>query len=78
MEPQTMGARLRAARTLRGLTQEALASAIKTSTFSVSKYERGELTNPQTDTLCGIARVLGVSLDWLVLGEGNGPSKAAA
>lgn len=57
---KAVGARIAAARKLRGMTQEDLARAAKLNKFSVYRYENGE-TVPGTDRLVCIAEVLGVS-----------------
>jgi transcriptional regulator with XRE-family HTH domain len=74
----TMGGRIRAARKAQGLSQERLARLINVSTFSISKYERSAASNPTADTLRDMARELGVSIDWIVNGDGRGPVEAAA
>lgn len=39
----------------------------------ISLIESGRRPNPESETLRAIASVLGVSLDWLVLGKGDPP-----
>lgn len=62
------GARLRAAREKRGLTQQQLAEGIDTYAPQISKYESGEVV-PEGETLAALSAVLDVSLDELVLGR---------
>ncbi len=51
-----------------GLSQEALAEKLGISRQSVSKWERAE-SSPDTDNLIALAKLYGVSLDELLLGE---------
>jgi transcriptional regulator with XRE-family HTH domain len=62
------GARLRAAREKRGLTQQQLAEGVDTYAPQISKYESGEVV-PEGETLAALAAVLDVSLDELILGR---------
>jgi len=62
------GARLRASREKRGLTQQQLAEGIDTYAPQISKYESGEVV-PEGETLAALAVVLEVSLDELILGR---------
>jgi transcriptional regulator with XRE-family HTH domain len=62
------GARLRAARDRRGMTQQQLASEIGTYAPRISQYEGGAVV-PEGETLAAIAEALDVSLDELVLGR---------
>lgn len=39
----------------------------------ISLIESGRRPNPESETLRAIAGVLGISLDWLVLGKGETP-----
>ena len=52
------------------LSQEELAEKIGVSRQAISKWERAE-ASPDTDNLIMIAKVYGVSLDTLILGEEN-------
>ena len=63
-----LGARLRASREKRGLTQQQLAEGIDTYAPQISKYESGEVV-PEGETLAALAVVLEVSLDELILGR---------
>lgn len=72
------GRRLAEARASRELSQEALARSAKVSGFTISKYERGVLTNPGAETLEKLAAALNVSPAWLLTGEGKGPKRKRA
>jgi transcriptional regulator with XRE-family HTH domain len=63
------GERLRAARTLRGLSQVDLATHAGSSRSMISSYEAGA-RSPKGATLLGLARALRVSAQWLMNGEG--------
>ncbi len=39
-----------------------------------SRLFTGERQNPEPETLVGLGRALGVSLDWLLTGNGNAPT----
>lgn len=60
--------RLYELRKKKGLSQEALAEKLGISRQSVSKWERAE-SSPDTDNLIALAKLYGVSLDELLLGE---------
>ena len=62
------GARLRAIREERGLTQKELARLAGIAEMLVSRYERG-VGNPAIDTAIALARALEVSLDYLLLDQ---------
>lgn len=62
---EDLGARIREARTKRGLSQRALADCICKCPSAVSGYENNTQV-PPADTMISIARVLNVSLDYLV------------
>ena len=70
--PDTLGERLRAARTAQGLTQQALADALNIGRGSreISRYETDKL-HPRDDRLIALAKTLGVSPGWLRYGEGD-------
>ena len=70
----TPHARLKQARTIAGLSQRELARLAHLASTHVGLIESGHVENPQTDTLCALARVLGCSLDWLLAGEGPPPT----
>lgn len=60
-----IGTRLRDARKRRGLTQKSLANCINRCTSAISGYENNEQI-PPVDVLTTLARILNVSLDYLV------------
>lgn len=62
------GERLRTVRERLDMKQDRLADLIETDAGSISRWERGK-GYPQTQQLVKLARTLGVSLDYLVLGE---------
>lgn len=62
---QDLGHRIRCQREKRGLRQNDIANALQISPQAVSKWERGE-NAPDIALLVPLARLLGVSLDWLL------------
>lgn len=62
-----LGARLRALRLARGLTQEQVAARIRTTQNLISRYEREGLTGFQT--LSAMAVLYGTTLDYIVMGK---------
>ncbi len=65
-----LGQRLRAQRERLGLKQNDVANALQVSPQAVSKWERGE-NGPDIATLGPLARLLGVSTDWLLGAHGE-------
>ncbi len=63
------GARLTAAREERGLSQKQLAAKLRINVSTLSRHERGE-ASPRFDELLALRAALGVSLDFLMTGEG--------
>lgn len=61
--------RLRELRKDFGLSQERLAQDLGIAVFTVQKWERGSFL-PGAKALIAIAEKYGVSLNWLLLGEG--------
>lgn len=59
--------RLAALRKANGYTQSDVANKLDVSFQAVSLWERGE-TNPEIDKLIAMAKLYGVSLDWLLTG----------
>lgn len=78
MSISPIGGRLRLAREARGLTQEELARRVNVTASTVSKWEQGARANPQSRAMVAVAALLGVSLDWLLLGKGRGPAAEVA
>ena len=74
-----IGERIKEARKRAGLSQEEVARRADIGVFSVSRLERGEVTDPHISTLENLARALGVSVLYLYAGEEEsvGPLAAA-
>ncbi|MBR5561060.1 MAG: helix-turn-helix transcriptional regulator [Clostridia bacterium] len=53
-----------------GLSQEALAEKLNAARQTISKWENGQ-TVPELDMLVRLTDLYGISLDWLVRGEGG-------
>ena len=68
LDPAVLGARIKAARVAAGLTQPELAGK-EASVAYISRIESGQ-RRPGTELLRSLATKLGVTLDYLVLGEG--------
>lgn len=67
----TMKDRIRIARLERGLTQEAVGTAVGVSRVSALNWENKNKKNlPERHRLPRLAEVLGVRLDWLMAGTG--------
>lgn len=60
-----LGARLQFLRKEAGLTQKQLADRLNTANNTISQYENGDRT-PSIETQMNIARLFGVSIDFLV------------
>ena len=67
MNLKQLGLRIKAQREWRKLRQADVASALQISAQAVSKWERGE-NAPDISVLVGLARLLGVSVEWLLGG----------
>jgi class 3 adenylate cyclase len=65
MNLKKLGLRIKTQREKRKLRQADVASALRISAQAVSKWERGE-NAPDISVLVGLARLLGVSLEWLL------------
>lgn len=71
----SLSERLRSTRALvEGLTARELSSLAGVSNAYVTQIESGIRTSPGSEALVGICRVLGCSLDWLMLGDGETPT----
>lgn len=68
----TFGDRLAAARDQAGLTQAALAGKLGVKTGTIAAWEN-DLKEPRANRLQMLSGMLGVSLSWLLTGEGDGP-----
>ena len=62
---RTLGVRLKEARRRAGFSQEEAAEAVGVHPITISKYER-DIQDPNTDALVGLARLYGVTVDWLL------------
>lgn len=71
----TLGARLRAAREHKGMTQQAVADDAAVSRAGVVQYESGAKT-PALDTCKALADAVGVRAGGLAWGESPAPSWA--
>lgn len=65
-----LGARIATARELKGLNQSDLARALGVASQAVWRWEQGRVT-PGAARLVEIADVTGVTLDWLLRGDGH-------
>ena len=65
-----ISARIQRARKTRGLTQEVLAERVHVTRGAIGHWEQG-VTLPSTAHLNTLAKVLGVSMEWLVNGGAN-------
>lgn len=76
--PKTpLAARVAAARAPTGLNQTALSLAAGLARGHVGTIERGEVDAMTAETAQKLAPILKVSWQWLVSGEGDGPTEAA-
>lgn len=72
-ETATFGDRLAAAREATGLTQKELAQRVGVKASTLRSWEE-DLSEPRANRLSILAGILGVSLSWLLNGEGEGVS----
>lgn len=70
---QTLSDRLRIARKAADLTARELSKRAGLAEGHVAMIERGTVDDGRVQTIAKIADALGVSLDWLVFGRGEGP-----
>ncbi len=70
-EASTFGDRLAAAREHRGLSRQDLAGRLRVKAATVDAWE-DDLAEPRAARLNMLAELLGVSLPWLLTGEGEG------
>lgn len=68
MDILAIGQKIKTAREQAHITQNELAKALGLSTHYVSAIERG-IKTPKLETFVAIAKVLGVSADWLLESE---------
>ena len=71
----SLGERIALARKQAGLSQEQLGEKLGVSRQAVSKWESGQ-TNPDVAYVAQMCRLMGVSSDWLLLGEERARSDA--
>jgi transcriptional regulator with XRE-family HTH domain len=71
---RTLAERIKALR-LPGETQAMFAERLNTTQASISRYLNGR--QPDRETLIKVAKHAGVSLDWLLTGQGPGPGEKA-
>lgn len=64
----SQGERIKKARLEKGLTQEEVASELKTTKQTVYKYENDIVTNIPVDRVTALSRILGVSVIYIILG----------
>jgi len=67
----TFGDRLAAARSAAGLTQKSLAQRLGVKAGTLRNWE-DDLSEPRANRLSMLGGILGVSLGWLLTGEGEG------
>lgn len=65
--------RLISARSIKGLSQQALAEASGVAAAQVSRYESGK-SFPRPEVVAKLSRALVVDFDWLLKGIGKGPA----
>lgn len=68
MNDKTVGTRVAKARSVAGVSGRELSALAGLSPAMVWQIEQGIIVNPGMETLRGLSRVLGVSVDWLVNG----------
>ena len=68
MDLARLGQRIKQQREKRQLRQADIASALRLTAQAVSKWERGE-NAPDIAVLVGLARLLGVSVEWILTGR---------
>jgi transcriptional regulator with XRE-family HTH domain len=72
---ETIGDRVRQAREMAGLSQGKLATLMGLPSGHTRSIENR--SNLHTDTAANVARTLGISIEWLVLGTGVKPTEKA-
>jgi transcriptional regulator with XRE-family HTH domain len=71
----TIGSRLRYARTAKGVSQQTVADALGINRVNLSTWE-SDTTRPDIGRVPDIARIYGVTEAWILSGDGDLPSKA--
>lgn len=64
----TLGSRIREARKKAGMSTEELCAKVYASNRSIQSYESGKII-PNLVMVCNLAKVLGVTVGWLIAGE---------
>lgn len=72
----TFGDRLTAAREATGMDPATMAERVGVELQTLQNWE-DDLAEPRANRLQMMAGILGVSITWLISGEGNGPDEAA-
>ena len=72
-----LGPRIAALRRQAGLSQAELAAKLQVSPSAMGMYEQGR-REPPAEVLVALARVLGVSTDFLLTGQASAPVEADA
>jgi transcriptional regulator with XRE-family HTH domain len=75
MSLRTLRARLQYARKLKGKSASGLDAEAKLTRGHTWQIETGRKPRIELETATKLATALGVSLDWLVSGIGDGPAK---
>ena len=76
-ERATFGDRVSGAREAAGLSQEELARRLGIRPQTLRSWEE-DLSEPRANKLQMLAGIVGVSLRWLMTGEGEGPASPSA
>jgi transcriptional regulator with XRE-family HTH domain len=72
---RNLGDRLREARSLAGISGRRLDALAELRAGHVASIEAGRRPNIEAKTAMSLARVLGVTLDWLLTGVGDEPTE---
>lgn len=72
--PDTIGRRIAQRRKMQSLSQEALGERLGVSRQAISKWE-ADASIPEVDRLIDMSKLFGVSVDWLLSGEGPAPEE---
>lgn len=73
----SLGARIRRARQASGLKGTELARAADVRAHTLWRYEAAKI-RPSADALLRIAHACGVTMEWLLTGDGEGPAELEA
>lgn len=71
---ESLGKRLQRARQLAGISQSELSRLAGAKRSYVGLLERGVRTRPEARLLMALSAALGVRAEWLLTGQGPGPS----